>query len=108
MKKIEEDILIICLYVNDLLVTWSNMELMNKIQDWNGACLWNDKPRKNALLPRNGSTPKEKSDCHLLAKICQRNYEEMQNGGMQTNVYSYEPEREVLYGRWYWKGGWTL
>ena len=92
IKKIEEDILIVSLYVDDLLVTGSNAGFVNKFKaKMEQVFEMTDLDEMSYFL---GMEVHQKQNEIF---ICQQKYaKEIQNGGMQTYIYPYEPEREVL------------
>jgi hypothetical protein len=50
------------LYIDDLLITWSNKELIDKFKEKNDGYLWNDKPWKNDIFSWHADISKTKWD----------------------------------------------
>ena len=92
IKKIEEYILIVSLYVDDLLATGSNAGFVNKFKaKMEQVFEMTDLDEMSYFL---GMEVHQKQNEIF---ICQQKYaKEIQNGGMQTYIYPYELEREVL------------
>jgi len=96
VKKVDEDMLVISLYVDDLFVIGSCKEIIDKFKEEMESVFEMTDLRKMAFFSWYASVAKAKWNICVLRNICKGSSYEVQHGRVQINYNSNESKRKVL------------